>query len=463
MPSLLAELERLGDRRQYEAWVAQCSEEADEDAVRVVREPLLPCSAGELQREACLARPTRAGHRQQPRLLQQLVGVLEFPLTAEKRGRRGGKVRVRDRPERRKLPVAELEQAHRLVEVLQPMRSQRGERESVAEQARRRLGHHNLAAVTRRHHPGTAMHIDTDVPLPRQRRRTGMQTHPHPHRRRQQRRLRRFRGTHRSRRVGERAQKRIALRVHLCARVSGHRLSDQLSVLGQDVLVRGAELGEEPRRALDVGEEQSDGAGRQIGHGTARLGPGGAEARGDDRARRLGARGMAGDGGDELVALEREQARARCRAVIVAVRGTSRSSAISPKKLARARASPAGSPSIRHLDLARPRSRRSGRPGSPCVMTWLARRERDGARGAREALEGRRRQGHGEERDAAQQGQPRARAAARRRRCATQAAATASTTTTGRRMPADHERRTQARTPPRARRRGRRRAPSSRG
>ena len=190
MPSLLAELERLGDRRQYQAWVAQCSEEADEDAVRVVREPLLACSAGELQREACLARPTRAGHRQQPRLLQQLVGVLELPLTAEKRGRRGGKVRVRDRPERRKLPVAELEQAHRLIEVLQPMRSQRGERESVAEQARRRLGHHNLAAVTRRHHPGTAMHVDTHIPLARQRRRTRMQTHPHPHRRRQQRRLR---------------------------------------------------------------------------------------------------------------------------------------------------------------------------------------------------------------------------------------------------------------------------------
>ena len=59
-------------------------------------------------------------------------------------------------------------------------------------------------------------------------------------------------------------EERVALRVDLDPAVLVDRLADDAMVLGQDVRVIVAELMEQLRRALDVGEEEGDGSGRQL-------------------------------------------------------------------------------------------------------------------------------------------------------------------------------------------------------
>ena len=62
------------------------------------------------------------------------------------------------------------------------------------------------------------------------------------------------------RREGE--EEGVALRVDLDAAVASARLADDAAVLGERLRVGlGAELVQQPRRALDVGEEEGDGAG----------------------------------------------------------------------------------------------------------------------------------------------------------------------------------------------------------
>ena len=70
----------------------------------------------------------------------------------------------------------------------------------------------------------------------------------------------------RSRRRGEGEEERVALRVHLDTAVRPNAgLADQRGGARQRLGVRlGAELVQQLRRALDVREEERDGAGRQI-------------------------------------------------------------------------------------------------------------------------------------------------------------------------------------------------------
>ncbi len=73
----------------------------------------------------------------------------------------------------------------------------------------------------------------------------------------------------RSRRRGKGEEERVALRVHLDPTFDGARLADHAAVLGQRLGVRlGPELVQQLRRALDVREEEGDGAGGKVGtHG----------------------------------------------------------------------------------------------------------------------------------------------------------------------------------------------------
>ena len=71
----------------------------------------------------------------------------------------------------------------------------------------------------------------------------------------------------RSGREGE--EEGVALGVDLDPALDCARCPDQPPVLGQRFRVGlGAELVQEPRRALDVGEEEGDGAGREAAHAT---------------------------------------------------------------------------------------------------------------------------------------------------------------------------------------------------
>ena len=66
--------------------------------------------------------------------------------------------------------------------------------------------------------------------------------------------------------AGERDEERIALGVDLGAAVIGECLPEHLAMARQSLRIGIAELLQQPRRPLDVGEEEGDGAGRQLGH-----------------------------------------------------------------------------------------------------------------------------------------------------------------------------------------------------
>ena len=67
-------------------------------------------------------------------------------------------------------------------------------------------------------------------------------------------------------RARERDEERVSLRIDLVAAVGGESGSKQALVIGQHVAIAIAELLDEPRRPLDVGEEKRDRAGRHLGH-----------------------------------------------------------------------------------------------------------------------------------------------------------------------------------------------------
>jgi hypothetical protein len=98
-------------------------------------------------------------------------------------------------------------------------------------------------------------------------RRPGVHAHPHPHPPAGETRLRLGGRRERARRRRKRDEKRIALRVDLDAPVPLDRFSNRHPVRVERGRVRlGAELVEQPRRALDVGEEERHRPGRKSGH-----------------------------------------------------------------------------------------------------------------------------------------------------------------------------------------------------
>ena len=61
-------------------------------------------------------------------------------------------------------------------------------------------------------------------------------------------------------------EKRVSLGVDLVAAVLGEGLAQDALVLREHLAVALAQLLEQPRRPLDVREEEGDGADRQLGH-----------------------------------------------------------------------------------------------------------------------------------------------------------------------------------------------------
>ena len=147
-------------------------------------------------------------------------------------------------------------------QVLQPVLTEVAHRQ-IREQVAGRLRKQHLPAVGCRHHPSPPVQSDADVALLGEGRLAGVDAHPHSHRRRRQRALCVCGRSDRVRRTPEGAQKGIALRIDLNAIVRGDRFPHQPPVLCKYAFVLRSELLEQARRALDVGEEERDGARRK--------------------------------------------------------------------------------------------------------------------------------------------------------------------------------------------------------
>ena len=256
----------------------------DEDRATVGLVGQEPC---QLDRESRLAGATGTDDREQAwvALEPQRRGVEELALAAEKVRRGSGKVDGTRRSQRRELPRPELEQLGRGVEVLQPVAPEVAQR-LILDERRRRGREDHLAAVGERGDAGAAVDVDPDVALGSNGRCAGVEPHPHGDRARRERLLRGGRSGDGAGCGGERDEERVALGVDLDTTRGGERVAQHAAVLGERVgIAAGAELPQQPGRALDVGEQQRD-RSRREGSRHAREYRSGAGPRGSTRGRR---------------------------------------------------------------------------------------------------------------------------------------------------------------------------------
>ena len=163
-----------------------------------------------------------------------------------------------------KAPVTELEDRHRALDVLEAVLAEVGERVAVEEDARR-LREHDLASVARSCNPRGEMDVVPDVALVRGERSARVEADAQLDRAVGERAGHRACRGDRSRRGLEGEEERVSLRVDLDPVLGSARLTDDATVLRKRLRVRvGAELAQELRRALDVGEEEGDRSGREV-------------------------------------------------------------------------------------------------------------------------------------------------------------------------------------------------------
>jgi hypothetical protein len=190
----------------------------------------------------------------------------------------------RHRPERRELarqPLHhQLVEPHGPVEILQPLLAQVAQLDPrrllllVLQQLTRGLRDKHLAAMCRRADPRRPVHGETVVATVARLRLACVDPHPHAHldalvwpRIRMESALRCSRRVNRILRPPERGEERIPLRVHDLAAMRSEDGTQKLLMLGQQPPVPVPQLLEQPRRALDVREQEGDRAARQLSHG----------------------------------------------------------------------------------------------------------------------------------------------------------------------------------------------------
>ena len=151
------------------------------------------------------------------------------------------------------------------VEVLEAVQAEVAEPFPVEERSRRRR-EDDLAAVCKRGDACSAVDVDPDVSLGRHGRRARVEAHANPERAEVERRLSVDRCGRRARCGGKGDEEGVALRVDLDPAVRGERGAESAPVLRQRLGVRlGPERVQQPRRALDVREEEGDRAARELG------------------------------------------------------------------------------------------------------------------------------------------------------------------------------------------------------
>ena len=252
--------ERLRDRVQDEARVAERGKPDPEDAVCKVRHQL----GRRLERKPGLARAARPRQRHHADTVSEQRGqLLNLPLPAHERARRRRQVRIRDRLQRREALRADLEQPRRLGKILQPVLAKITD--IGLDQVACRPREQHLPAVSGRRDARAQMHVGTDVTLRRDVGSAGMNAHPHP----------KPAGSKlflpglgcRDRRWCslEGNEEGVALRVDLDPAVRGKSFPQNAPMLGERLRVRfRAEVVQQLRRPLDIGEEEGDRSLRQV-------------------------------------------------------------------------------------------------------------------------------------------------------------------------------------------------------
>ncbi len=238
LPQLSGRTDGAGDRRLDKSLVGDRREGHEPHAVR----PVADRRERSLESQPRLARPAGARERDQASVraeerqdLGQLVGA------SDEARRRAHEVRVRDGQERRKSAASELEQAHRLVEVLQRVLAEIGSRR--VDEAARGLAQQHLPAVACGHDPCGQVHVEPDVLRRLGYRLAGVD--PHPYRERLAAGpLRSCQGLLGLRRCGdgrgrlfERHEEGVALVIHLVAPVALEGLTQQAPVQAERVRV----------------------------------------------------------------------------------------------------------------------------------------------------------------------------------------------------------------------------------
>ena len=254
--------DRVSDRALDESGIAECLQRNPEDPVW----ELLDRLGRELERQPGLAASAGARERDQAMLANELTRLLELALPPDERIRLDREVRPIEGLERRKIRVPELVETLRGGEVLEAMVAEVEEVRCGVEQLPRRLREENLPAVARAHDPRRTVHVGTDVALVRDDRLTGVDADPDSHGTSLERGLTVSSGGDRIARPRERDEECVPLGVHLDPAVPREGLAQQPTMLRQHIRVTLAELVQETRRPLDVGEEQRDSSTRKCPH-----------------------------------------------------------------------------------------------------------------------------------------------------------------------------------------------------
>ena len=251
----------LCDLRGQKLAVGEAGERHPEDAVALRAHEL----GRDLEREPGLSRAARAGEREQARAVREPRDELfQLALPAHERARRDRQVRRVERAERREVARAELVEALGAGEVLQAVLAEVADRRVGIEQSPGRLGDDDLASVRGSGDARGTVHVEADVALVRHDRLARVDPDPHADGAALERLAPVGRGGDRVRRPREGDEEGVSLRVHLHPAVLGEGGPQRTPVVGEQLDVRGAVLLEQPRRALDVGEEERHRAARQV-------------------------------------------------------------------------------------------------------------------------------------------------------------------------------------------------------
>ena len=249
----------------------------ERDEIHAVRE-LVEHAGGDLQAEPRFAGAARPGQRQQAGPIQELPGFAHLIIPPDKaRQLRRQVVRRRlqrlERREIRREPLdRELKKAFRSSHVLEAMHPQIFECQlgwqRVIDQHAGGLGDQHLPAVPGARHSSGAMHVQPDIFVADQRCLAGVQSDADAHRApvgpfvRLQTFLYGGRSGARLQRATEHDEERIALGPKFVAAIGGERLPLDCVMGEKDVRVSLAEMLDQPRRYLDIAEEEGDRAGR---------------------------------------------------------------------------------------------------------------------------------------------------------------------------------------------------------